>query len=212
MDFKKLNLRSVILMGAAALILFGTFLIRVFSHGSMPEGVPQSITTSDSKMLIPAIEPHQGLPVRPTHHRRQINELTQEDTQSMKEMKEQMDTDRLQQKKIKILKLQLEQTNLQLEQEKALSEISKLEKENTSVVNVSNDGGQDKYPDVKVIYIGGTADNRQAILSINGNNYSVKEKNKPVKNVDVVSISDAAVKLHFNHPQDLTETIEFKPE
>jgi hypothetical protein len=195
MDFKKLNSRSIILLAIAGVILFVTIVIRMASHGPTPEPIS-----------LPVIESNQVPLVRP------MKELTQEDTQSMKEMKEQIENDRLQQKKIKTLKLQLEQTNLQLEQEKALSEISKLQKEDTSVVNVSNDRGQDKYPDIKVIYIGGTADKKEAILSINGNNYSVKEKNKPVKNVEVVSITDAAVTVHFDLPQDLMTTIEYKPE
>ena len=212
MDFKKLNLRSFIFLVLAGLMLFVTIIIRMASHESKFEQSPQSVTTMENKTIIPAIESNQGIPIGQTNNSGQMKGLTEEDTQSMKEMKEQMDNDRLQQKKIKILKLQLEQTNLQLEQEKALFEISKLEKENTSVVNVSNGQGQDKYPDVKVIYIGGTVEGKEAILSINGNNYSVKEKNKPVKNMEVVSITDTAVTVHFNLPQDLMTTIEYKPE
>jgi hypothetical protein len=212
MGFKRLNLRAVILIAVAGLMLFATVIIRMASHGPIPEQESQSVTTLDTKTVIPTLESHQSLPVGLTNNSNPMKELTPEDTQSIKEMKEQMDSDRLQQKKIKILKLQLEQTNLQLEQEKALSEISKLEKENTSVVNVSNDQGQDKYPDVKVIYIGGTAEEKEAILSINGNNYSVKEKNRPVKNVQVLSITNTAVTVHFNLPQDLSTTIEYKPE
>ena len=202
MDFKKLSLRAVILLGVAGVMLFGTILIRMNSHAPVLE-----------QSFQPVIESNQGSPVMGgANNTRKIKELMEDDTASMKEMKEQMNSDRLQQKKIKMLKLQLEQTNLQLEQEKSLSEIGKLEKENTSFVNDSNNQGQDRYPEVKVIYIGGTTDRKEAILSINGNNYSVKEKNKPVKNVEVVSITNTAVTLHFYQPQDLMTSIEYKPE
>ena len=192
------------MLSIAGALLLGTILIRMASVGVESEPNPESPTPQPSSV--------RELPVLPTNNISPIKEFSEDDTQSMKDMKEQMDSDRLQQKKIKMLKLQLEQTNLQLEQEKALSEISKLERENTSVVNDSTDQGQDKYPEVKVIYIGGTSKDKQAILSINGNNYSVKENNKPVKNVEVLSISDASVTVHFNLPQDLRTTIEYKPE
>jgi len=201
MDFKKLNGRAVILLVLAGVMVFVMIITRMAVHESIPEQRSQ-----------PMIESNQSEPVRLMAYSRQMKEVTPEDSPSIKEMKEQIESDRLQQKKIKTLKLQLEQTNLQLEQEKSLSEISKLEKENTGVVNVSNGQGQGKYPDIKVIYIGGTAESKEAILSINGNNYSVKEKNKPVKNVQVLSITDTNVTVHFNLPQDLMTTIEYKPE
>ena len=201
MDFKKLNGRAVILLVLAGVMVFVMIITRMAVHESIPEQRSQ-----------PMIESNQSEPVRLMAYSRQMKEVTPEDSPSIKEMKEQIESDRLQQKKIKTLKLQLEQTNLQLEQEKSLSEISKLEKENTGVVNVSNGQGQGKYPDIKVIYIGGTAESKEAILLINGNNYSVKEKNEPIKNVQVLSITDTAVVVHFNLPQDVTTTIEYKPE
>ena len=201
MDFKKLNGRAIILLALAGVMVSVMVITRMAVGGSIPELRPQ-----------PMIESNQSGPIRLIPYSQQMKETTPEDSPSIKEMKEQIESDRLQQKKIKTLKLQLEQTNLQLEQEKSLSEISKLEKENTGVVNVSNGQGQGKYPDIKVIYIGGTAESKEAILSINGNNYSVKEKNRPVKNVQVLSITDTNVTVHFNLPQDLMTTIEYKPE
>jgi hypothetical protein len=210
MESRKLSLRTVILLAAtgAGILIFITTMI---FHRSMPEQTLQSPTTFERKGINPNIQADQVLPVKPLNSSR-LKEPIEEDSPSMKEMKEQMEGDRLQQKKIKMLKLQLEQTNLQLEQEKARSQISKLEKENTSIVHDANDQGQDKYPEVKVIYIGGTANVKEAILAINGNNYSVKAMNKPVKNVEVVAITDTGVTLHFNLPQDLRTTIEYKPE
>lgn len=201
MDFRTLNIKTVILVIVAGLLLVITIFAKITSRPVISQESVPSPATLVPKTITPVMDTHQRIIADP-----------KEDSLSMKEMKEQMDSDRLQQKKIKMLKLQLEQTNLQLEQEKARSEINKLEKENTSIVNDSNDQGQDKYPEVKVIYIGGSEKSKQAILAINGNNYSVKEKNKPVKNVEVVSINDTSVTLHFNLPQDLTTAIDYKPE
>lgn len=212
MDFKKLNFRAIILVTIAGLVFIGTLIIRGDPHGVIPEQTPRVLPTMDNDRTVPAMGVDHNSHIGPPNNMRPMKELTEEDTQSMKEIKEQMDSDRLQQKKIKMLKLQLEQTNLQLEQVKARSEISKLEKENTNVVSDSNDQGQDKIPDVKVNYIGGTEESKTAILSINGNNYSVKEKNRPVKNMQVLSISDTAVTIHFDQPKDLQAIIEYKPE
>jgi len=211
MAFKKLSLRTVGLLVGAGLVLLVVITKMLFSAPEAPQS-REAVTTIESRNVEPEIFPNQAVSPGPVNKRIPIKETLQEDSQSMKEMKEQMDSDRLQQKKIKMLKLQLEQTNLQLEQEKARSQISKLEKENISVVNDSNQQGQDKYPDVKVVYIGTTASSKEAIVSINGNNYSVKEKNMPVKNVRVDAITDNSVTLHFSLPQDLKTTIEYKPE
>ena len=212
MDFKNLNLRSIILIALAGLMFLGTIFLKMASHKPVPELNPLSPSSLESMPSSVSTRSNEVLPIVPINNTNTIKDLAPEDAQSIREMKEQMESDRLQQKKIKMLKLQLEQTNLQLEQEKALSEISKLEKENTGVVNDSNEGDQDKYPEIKVIYIGGTKDKKEAILSINGNNYSVKENNKPVKHVDVVSISNTGVVVHFDLPQELTSTIDYKPE
>jgi len=194
MEFKKLNVRALILMALASVMLLGMLMTHLKPQAAIEQ--PQAQTPSLGPIInIPAPQ-----------------EMSQEDTASMKEMKEEMDSDRQQQKKIKMLKLQLEQTSLQLEQEKDLSEIGKLEKDNTGIVNDSNDQGLGKYPDVRVIFIGGSTQDRQAILSINGNNYAVKEKNKPIRNMEVLAISDSSVTLHFSLPQDLKTTIEYKPE
>jgi len=199
MVFKDLNIKTIILIAMAVLIILMTILSKLIHHESIPQEV-----------IPTAIEPIQLISTKSQN--KETREMTEEDSQSIKEMKEQMDSDRLQQKKIKMLRMQLEQTNLKLEEEKALSEIGKLEKENAGVVNDSNNDGQDKYPDIKVIYIGGTPESKEAILSINGNNYSVKEKNRPVKNVEVLSITDMSVTVHFMLPQELTTTIDYRPE
>ena len=128
------------------------------------------------------------------------------------DIQEQLDRDRLQQKQTKDLKNKLEQTNLELEQEKALAEINKLKKENTGAFNEPASGEQNNLPVVRVNYIGGDQTMKEAILTIDGVSYQVKEKSEPTDDIQILSISDSSVKLHFNSPQDLTKVIEFKPE
>lgn len=127
-------------------------------------------------------------------------------------IQEQLDRDRLQQKHTKDLKIQLEQTDLELEQEKALAQINKLKKENVGAFNEPAVDGQNNLPEIIVNYIGGDNAKKEAILSIGGTSYQVKEKSNPIANIQVVSISDSSVTLHFSAPQDLIKTIEYKPE
>jgi hypothetical protein len=127
-------------------------------------------------------------------------------------IQEQLDRDRRQQKRTKDLKIKLEQTNLELEQEKSLAEINKLKKENMDPFNDPPVDGQNNFPEIKVSYIGGDSVKKEAILSIGGASYQVKEKSNPIANIQVVSISDSSVTLHFSAPQDLTKTIDYKPE
>jgi hypothetical protein len=135
----------------------------------------------------------------------------EEDGAVQKEMREQMDKDRNQQRQIKMLKMQLEQVDLQLENEKALTEINKLKKENAGYVKDSGLQAGNDFPSIRIIYIGG-ADEKAAILSIDGTSYSVKAKDKPVANVEVLNITDKGVKVHFNVPRELTTVINYVQE
>ena len=132
--------------------------------------------------------------------------------QEDKEIQEQFDQDRQQQKLTKVLRIKLEQTNIELEQEKALTEIYKLKKENVGTFKESAIGGQNNLPEIKVEFIGGDSIKKEAILSISGSDYKIKEKTSLMDNIKVMSISDSSVTLHFSSPQELTKTIEYKPE
>ena len=127
-------------------------------------------------------------------------------------IQQQLDRDRRQQKQTKDLKIKLEQTNLELEQEKALAEINKLKKENRGAFDESALEGQKNLPEIKLDYIGGNNVKKEAILSIGGISYQVKEKSSPAADIQVVSISDSSVTLHFSAPEELTKTIDYKPE
>jgi hypothetical protein len=127
-------------------------------------------------------------------------------------IEQQLERDRQEQKQTKYLKNKLEQTNLELEQEKAMAEINKLKLENIGGFNDSDSDGQKNIPEVKVEYIGGDSVRKEAILSIAGTNFQVKERSNPTDNIQVVSISDSSVTIHFIAPVALTKTIDYKPE
>ncbi len=126
-------------------------------------------------------------------------------------IEKQFEEDRQQQKQTKYLKNKLEQTNLELEQEKALAEINKLKTENGSAFTAQA-GGQSEFPEVKLAYIGGSDADKEAVLSIAGVNYRVKAKSMPLDNVQVTAISDTDVTLQFFKPRPTAKTITFKPE
>jgi hypothetical protein len=127
-------------------------------------------------------------------------------------IQQQLDRDRLQQKQTKDLKIKLEQINLELEGEKALAQLDQIKKENRGAFNDPAGDGQNELPEIKVDYIGGDSVKKEAILSIGGTSYQVKERSSPVANIQVVTISDSNVTLHFGAPQNLTKTIDYKPE
>jgi len=72
--------------------------------------------------------------------------------------------------------------------------------------------GQNNFPEVKVEYIAGNDVKKEAIIAIAGTSFQIKEKSSPMDNIQVVSISDTSVTLHFSAPQEVTKTIDFKPE
>lgn len=127
-------------------------------------------------------------------------------------IQEQLDRDRRQQRKTKELKNKLEQTNLELEQEKALAEINKLKKENQGAFSEPSSDGQTSLPEIKVNYIGGNDVKKEAIISIGNISYQVKEKSSPVDNIQVVTIGNSSITVHFGAPINTDKTIEYKPE
>ncbi len=127
-------------------------------------------------------------------------------------IQQQLDRDREEQRQTKYLKTKLEQTSLELEQEKAVAEINKLKMSDAGALKEPSEGNQKDLPEIKVEYIGGDSTMKEAILSIAGTSFQVKEKSSPTDNIQVVSISDSSVTLHFNAPLALTKTIDYKPE
>ncbi len=198
MDFKNMSIKSifpVLLIG----LLFVGLLIWKFSPAP---------STSPSEMPLNVGAPQGTDPIA-----KQVSEPAQGiSNEEDAAIQQQLDRDRRQQKQTKDLKIKLEQTNLELEQEKALAEINKLKKENMVAFNEPTVDGQNNLPEIKVDYIGGDSVKKEAILSIGGASYQVKEKSMPLANIQVVSISDSNVTLHFSAPQDLTKTIDYKPE
>ncbi|MDE1920143.1 MAG: hypothetical protein KGJ09_03650 [Candidatus Omnitrophica bacterium] len=126
-------------------------------------------------------------------------------------IQEQLGLDRKQQRITKDLKIKLEQTNLELEEEKAQAQIAKLQKENTGAFSEPSLEATSNLPQVAVDYIGGDKGREEAIISINGTDYQVRNNSYPTDNIRVVSISDSSITLHFK-PQNLTKNFDFKPE
>ena len=196
MDFKKISLKSI-----SAALLPGILIIGLFIWKFSFQNEPVKETAVTQAPQSPAMAPLIARELPPGTSK-------EEDTA----IQEQLDRDRRQQKQTKDLKIKLEQTNLELEQEKALAQINKFKKENMEAFNEPATDAQNNLPEIKIDYIGGDSVKKEAILSIGGASYQVKEKSAPLANIQVVSISDSSVTLHFSAPEELTKTIDYKPE
>lgn len=202
MDFKKASLK---LMGP--ILLVGFLLIGLLVWRSN-NGTPNATQNEPTKEpLENAVTQNPLVGAQTTEKQAPVASKEEEAA-----IQEQFDRDRKQQKQTKDLKIKLEQTNLELEQEKALAEINKLKKENVGAFNEPATGGQNNLPEIKVDYIGGDSTKKEAILSINGASYQVKETSRPTADIQVISIADSSVTLHFSAPEELTKTIDYKPE
>ncbi len=204
MEFKRINTRGMILILIAGFLILMIIVSNFkFKSTDVPNNQIQAPTPPPSFLKQPEIV---------GQHLNTIIPPDDEDELVQKEMKDQMDKDRNQQRQIKMLKMQLEQINLQLDNEKALTEINKLKKENAGYVKDSNSQAGTGFPSVRIIYIGGTDIEKEAILSIDGTSYSVKDKDRPVSNVEILSVMDKSVRVHFSAPQELTTVINYVQE
>jgi len=201
MEFKKMLLKFIVPVLLPGLLLMGLLFWRFYSKTEPSQTQPVQDSAGQEATQNSVVIPPITSPPTPG--------ISEEEETAIQE---QLDRDRKQQKQTKDLKIKLEQTNLELEQEKALSEINKLKKENAGAFNEPVIDGQRNIPEIKVDYIGGNNKSKEAILSIGNVRYQVKEKSNPVDNIQVVSISDTGVTLHLNTPEELTKTIEYKPE
>ena len=89
---------------------------------------------------------------------------------------------------------------------------NKLKKENAGYVKDSDSQTGSGFPNVRIIYIGGTDNEKEAILSIDGTSYSVKGKDKPISNMEILSVTEKSVWVHFNAPQEITTEINYVQE
>jgi len=212
MDFKGLSQNKLFLPALAVLfvivLLVGKSFIKTASTSQEnPEAVNSSpVLLSKDTLVKPAIQKESS---EKDFSKKPISDASNEDDAAIQD---QLDRDRQAQKQTKYLKTKLEQTNLELEQEKALAEINKLKIDNMGAFKDPTEESQKNFPEIKVEYIGGNDVKKEAIVSIAGTNYQVKAKSNPTDNIQVVSISDSSVTLHFSAPQDLTKTIDYKPE
>ena len=212
MDFKRLSQNKLFLPVLAVLfvivLLVGKSFIKTASTSQEnPEAVNSSpVLLSKDTLVKPVIQKESS---EKDFSKKPISDSSNEDDVAIQD---QLDRDRQAQKQTKYLKTKLEQTNLELEQEKALAEINKLKIDNMGAFKDPTEESQKNFPEIKVEYIGGNDVKKEAIVSIAGTNYQVKAKSNPTDNIQVVSISDSSVTLHFSAPQDLTKTIDYKPE
>jgi len=193
MGFKNLFSSKILLPSLVFILLAGALLWRMSCPSAVLEAENDSLEKATAVKPLQETAPDVPLP---------------DDA----EIQQQLDHDRKEQKQTKYLKTKLEQTNLELEQEKALAEINKLKMENTQGFKEPASDEQKNMPEIRVEYIGGGRLKKEAILSIAGVNFQVKEKSSPVDNIQVVSISENSVTLHFSAPENLTKTIDYKPE
>ena len=211
MDFKKITSKPLIpILGLVLVVVL--VVARFMVHGNTVVA-----NTNDTAAAVAPVTATNDVPVAITQIAKQMplvaksnNDVdVSEDADNA--IQQQFDQDREAQKETKFLKMKLEQTNLELDQEKAMAEIDKLKSENVSSLHDS-DTDPKTLPEVKVVYIGGNASQRSAILSIGGANYQVTENSYPVDHVQVLSITDSDVTLHFTAPKDLTKIFEYKQE
>jgi len=212
MDFKNWLLKSILPRLILGFLLIGFLVWKFFPKADLPAIDNNGTQVSVQNIAVKENAMKEAAP-NPVPIARMVSESAQgPNSEEDSAIQRQLDRDRQQQKLTKDLKNKLEQTNLELEEEKALAEINTLKKENMGAFNEPNSDGQNNLPEIIVDYIGGNSVKKEAILSIGGTTYQVKEKSNPTDNIQVVSISDTSVTLHFRAPQDLTKTIDYKPE
>jgi hypothetical protein len=196
MDFSKISLRLII-----SILLIGVLIVGLLNWKYSTK------TRISEEENITAIPDPQNEMIKENN-----DSIPKISNQEDSKIQEQLEHDRQQQKQTKDLKIKLEQTNLELEREKAIAEINKLKNEDTGGFKETAISGQKDLPEIKVEYIGGGSVKKEAILSIAGVNYQIKDKSSLLDNIQVISISDSSVTLHFNAPQELIKIIDFKPE
>ncbi len=204
MEFKRINTRAIVLISIAGFLIVMTIISNFKSKSTdVPDNQIQAPALPVSVFKQPEVAGQRFNTINPSDD---------EDEAVQRQMKDQMDKDRNQQRQIKMLKMQLEQINLQLDNEKALTEINKLKKENALYVKDSNSQTGTGFPSIRIVYIGGTDIEKEAILSIDGTSYSVKEKDRPVANVEILGVTDKSVKVHFSAPVEMTTVINYVQE
>jgi hypothetical protein len=212
MEFRNFFSKAIVIPSLIAVLVIGVVLWKFMGRAD------SSTPESDETLSSPPIEPLRDIPVKPVVPVLPVEVQLARDPDVDRSndndaaIEQQLDRDREEQKQTKNLKIKLEQTDLELEQEKALAEINKLKMENTGLFKEPSADGQKDLPEIKVEYIGGDSVQKEAIVSIAGLSYQVKEKSSPTDNIQVLAISDSSVTLHFSSPQELTKTIDYKPE
>lgn len=134
---------------------------------------------------------------------RPVQERGAEESPQLKALREQMIKEREVQQQIKMHNLELERTRVQLEQEKAFAEMNQLRKANLGIIRDPSGNGTLSLPDTKVVFLSGSEKSHEAILSINGTNYTVQPGDRPLENVLIKSVSAKGVVIVVNKDKEL---------
>jgi len=133
MDFKNLFKAPVLIPSIGLVLILGALIIRSFPKEAAADVMDETVPSIPA--AAPTIEP------------RPQEQSSPEDLQIEQELSQ----DRQEQKQTKYLKNKLEQSNLELEDEKVMAEINKLKMENIGNVKELSDGdGNGGIPEVKV--------------------------------------------------------------
>ena len=124
---------------------------------------------------------------------------------------QEMEKDRDQQRVLKDLRLKKEEIDLKLEEQKAMAELNKIRTESDDPINEGKTAN-DFNIDIKVVYVGGTETSKTAILYVNGMNYFVRERDRLLKNIEVLTITNNDVTVRFMNQEAKEIIYPFKPE
>ncbi|MBF0478397.1 MAG: hypothetical protein HQL26_02840 [Candidatus Omnitrophica bacterium] len=111
-------------------------------------------------------------------------------------------------RQIKLLNMELEQLKLQLEREKTLKEMGELRKENRTMIQDPLKSGDPEMPEMKAVYIAHAKHDFEAIVTINGRNYSVKPGDCPYAGVCVRDITIDHVAIRLKDSANLTLNVD----
>ncbi|MBF0483312.1 MAG: hypothetical protein HQL25_01265 [Candidatus Omnitrophica bacterium] len=124
-------------------------------------------------------------------------EFLGEEDQENKETNALIQMEQNRHRQIKLLNMELEQLKLQLEREKTLKEMGSLRKENRELIQDPLKAADSNTPEMKAIYIARSKMDYEAIVTINGRNYSVKKGDCPYEGVCVRNIGASEVEMRL---------------
>jgi hypothetical protein len=205
---KKIVLVVVVIMALGGVILLNVWKADITQASESPQKLdlgsraPVIVPLRENPVVMPA-QAQEGL--KTTQDPLDVAEESG-DALDIKVLRDQMSKERDIQQQIKLRSLELERAKLQLEQEKALTEMHQLRKANQGVVRDANGEGTTVMPDIKAVFIGVGEKTAEAIININGANFTVKPGDNPQENVLVTAINAKSIVVVVNGTKELALT------